>query len=372
MIGAGKMRAIRLLGLWITGFSLVASIGFSLAAAADDPIPPAGLIEVASNACLLAKSGHGQPCPEPQLPDGGDVQQLVAAHLGRALFLIKTYELNKALSEADAALGLDPANVEARHLVARLAMSTGDLARAERELLIAMRAAPDDLNLRATNAIRLQLVRARGPALRELNAILAQHPEHAFSREARAKLLLSMRRAKGAIADLDVLLADDNPKAILWSLRAAAYLQANEPQDAIADFNKALEDHPGRLDLLSGRMAAYELAGDGEAALRDLDTILGPIDGAPSYALGGDELAKYRTARAFLLVRLKRFADATTEMANALNAGGRTALLRAQIFLRNNGFPETQLDGRDSDSLRSRLQACFGLNSCFTRISEEL
>jgi tetratricopeptide (TPR) repeat protein len=372
MIGAGKMREIRLASVWVTGVTIVASIGFAFAAAADDPIPPAGLIEVASNACLLAKLGHGQPCPEPQLPDGGNLRQLVAARLSRALFFIETYELNKALSEADTALALDQGNVAARHLVARLAMSTGDWARAERELLVAMREAPDDVNLRATNAIRLQLQPARREALRELNAILAQHPEHAFSREARARLLLSTRRANVAIADLDVLLADDNPKPILWSLRAAAYLQMNEPQRAIADFTKAMEDHPGQFDLLSGRLAAYELAGDDTAALRDLDTILGPIDGVPNYALGGDELAKYRTARAFLLVRLKRFADATTEMANALNASGRTALLRAQIFLRNNGFPETQLDGRDSDSLRSRLQACFGLNSCFTRISEGL
>jgi hypothetical protein len=30
------------------------------------------------------------------------------------------------------------------------------------------------------------------------------------------------------------------------------------------------------------------------------------------------------------------------------------------------------LDGRDSDGLRQSLQACFGLNSCFQRISEEL
>jgi hypothetical protein len=103
MSGAGKMREIRLASVWVTGFSIVASIGVAFAAAADDPIPPAGLIEVASNACLLAKSGHGQPCPEPQLPDRGDVGQLVAARLSRALFFIKTYELNKALSEADAA-----------------------------------------------------------------------------------------------------------------------------------------------------------------------------------------------------------------------------------------------------------------------------
>ena len=365
------MKAIRLLSVWIL-FCIAGLIGCAWAAPADDPIPPAGLIEVASNPCLLAKSGHSQPCPEPQLPDGGDVRQLVAARLSRALFFIETYELKKALSEADAALELDQASVEARHLVARLAMSTGDLARAEREILIAIKESPDDVNLRATNAVRLQLQPARREALREFNEILAQHPDHAFSREARAKLLLSMHRAKEAVVDLDVLLANENPKTILWSLRATAYLGMNEPQRAVADFTKAMDDHPGQLDLLTGRAAAYVLAGDREAALRDFDTILGPIDGAPNYALGGDQLAKYRTRRAFLLVRLNRFADAAAEMVNALNAGGRTALLRAQVFLRHNGFPETPLDGRDSDSLRSALKACFGLNSCFTPMSEEL
>jgi tetratricopeptide (TPR) repeat protein len=181
-----------------------------------------------------------------------------------------------------------------------------------------------------------------------------------------------MGRAKRANADLDVLLADDNPRAILWSLRASAYLGMNEPQRAIADLNKAMDDDPGRFDLLTKRATAYELAGNWAAALRDFDTILGPIGGAPKYALGGDELAKYRTRRAFLLVRFNRFADAASEMANALETGGRTALLRAQLVLLQHGFPETPLDGRDSDSLRSKLQACFGLNSCFVQISEEL
>jgi hypothetical protein len=29
------------------------------------------------------------------------------------------------------------------------------------------------------------------------------------------------------------------------------------------------------------------------------------------------------------------------------------------------------LDGHDSDELRQSLQACFGLNSCFEKISDE-
>jgi predicted Zn-dependent protease len=351
---------------------LVGLFGASSAVSADDLIPPAGFVGTPSTPCLLAKYGQGQPCAEPQLPDGGDVRQLIAARLSRARFFIETHELKRALTEADAAVELDEGNVSARHLAARLSMSLGDMARAEQEIAIALRQSPDDVDVRATNAVRLQSLSAPTEALRAFDDILAQHPDHAFSREARAKLLLTMGRARDAVADLDVLLADGHPKAVLWSLRATADLALNDPRRAVADYAKAMEDQPGSLILLTGRATAYELAGDDAGALRDLDTILGPIGDKPNYAIGGDQLAKYRTQRALLLVRLKRFADAASEMANALTAGGRPAILRTQVFLRQNGFPQIALDGRDSDALRTALQSCFGLNACFVRMSDEL
>jgi Tfp pilus assembly protein PilF len=372
MKDAGNMRVLKRAKCSVASFVTLAMFGVSVPAAAAEPSSAAGLIELRSNPCLLGKFGHGQPCEVPSLPDVGDARQLAAAHISRSRYFIETHELPQALSEADAALGLNPADVENRHLVARLALSVGDYARAEREIVAAMQQSPQDADLRATNAARLQIQSAPDEALREFNAIIREHPDHAFAHEARAKLLLSLGWAKEAIADLNLLLPADHPRSDLLTLRATAYLATNEPLRAVADYTAAMNDHPQRFDLMTGRATAYELAGDDDAALRDFNTILGPLDGKPNYAIGGDQLAKYRTERAFLLVRLKRFADAATEMMNALNAGGRPAVLRAQVFLRQNGFPRTPLDGGDSQALRTALQACFGLNSCFQRISDAL
>ncbi|MGA8497361.1 MAG: tetratricopeptide repeat protein [Xanthobacteraceae bacterium] len=363
-----KRLAQRLLAI----VAIAAPLTIAAVAGAAEPAAPAGVIAVRSNPCLLAKYGHGQPCQVPPLPESQDTSQLIAAHLARAQFFIAMAELPKALDEADVALALDSDNAAIRHLAGRLAMSMGDYPRAERDLAMALRQSPDDPNIAASNAALLEMQQNLDTALDAFSEILARHPDHAFSRLARAKLFLSMAQPQNAIADLDVLLAGDNPDSALLPLRATAYLQMNDPERAMADYTKALAEHPEQLELMLGRATAAMLAGDDNAALADFDTILGPVGGTSRYAIGGDLLAKYRTQRAFVFVHLKRFADAAAEMANALDAGGKPAVLRAQIFLRHNGFPQTPLDGRDSDGLRQSLQACFGLNSCFQRISEEL
>ena len=220
--------------------------------------------------------------------------------------------------------------------------------------------------------MRFEAEQAPKLALNTFNAILARHPDHTYSREQRATLLLSMGMPKEAIADLDRLLEMDKPNTDLLPVRASAYLQAGQPERAIADYDAALTLHPQQFALLIGRANAYALAGHDSAALRDYDTVLGPVAGKPRYALGGIDLVKYRMQRAFVLVRLNRLSDAVSETMSAVNDGGRAAILRAQLFLRQNGFPQTPLDGRDSTSLRTALQACFGLKSCFERISDEL
>jgi tetratricopeptide (TPR) repeat protein len=363
-----KRLAQRLLAI----VAIIAPVASAPAAGAAEPAAQSGVIAVRSNPCLLAKYGHGQPCQIPPLPQTADRSQLVAAHLARAQFFIDMAELPKALGEADAALEFEPNDAALHHLAGRLAMSMGDDPRAEHDLAIALQQSPDDPNIAASNAALMELQHNSDAALDAFGEILARHPDHAYSLLARAKLWLSMAQPQNAIADLEVLLAGDHPDTALLPLRATAYLQMNDPERAIADYTKALAEHPGQLELMLGRATASMLAGDDNAALADFDTILGPVGGASRYALGGDLLAKYRTQRAFVFVRLKRFADAAAEMASALDAGGKPAVLRAQIFLRHNGFPQTPLDGRDSDDLRQSLQACFGLNSCFQRISEGL
>jgi tetratricopeptide (TPR) repeat protein len=355
-------------------FAIALPLALAWSAGAAEPAAssaPSGVIAFRNNACLMAKYGHGQPCAEPALPDTSDPALLIAAHVARARFFIDLAELPRARNETDAALALDPNNAALHHLAGRLAMSAGDYLRAEREIAAALAQAPDDPDIAASRAALLALQQNPHAALDAYNAILAQHPDHAFSRAARARLFLLMARPQQAVADLDVLLTGDNPDTVLLQLRAGAYMQMARPELAIADYNKALAEHPDQLDLVLDRAVAYALAGNAAAALADFDKILGPPGAAPRYAIGGTELAAYRMQRALLFVQLKRFAEAASEMASALNAGGKPAVLRAQIFLRRNGFPQTPLDGHDSDELRQSLQACFGLNSCFEKISDE-
>jgi hypothetical protein len=47
-------------------------------------------------------------------------------------------------------------------------------------------------------------------------------------------------------------------------------------------------------------------------------------------------------------------------------------VLRVQVFLRGNGFPDVPLDGRDSPALRHAIASCFGLNACFQGVIKSI
>ncbi|MFB9264680.1 tetratricopeptide repeat protein [Bradyrhizobium erythrophlei] len=341
------------------------------ALALEAPQPGAGVIAVRTTPCMLATQSGKQPCPLPALAEGADSTQQAAARTARATFYIDVGDLKNALAEADEALKLDPNNVDTRHLVARLALSTGDFKRAEPEIKTALQQRPDDANLQATNAARLLDTRY-DEALRLFDQVLSAHPDHRFSRESRARLRLALGLPDEAVADLDVLLAGDRRETSLLSLRAKAHIAAGHPKEAVADLTEALNDDPDSFHLLTTRAAANEILGDDSAALADYDALLGPIGGKPNYAISGDKLAKYQMQRALVSVRLKRFAEAAADAVNALSVGGRRTLLKAQVFLRQNGFPETPLDGQPSEELRKAMQACMGLNSRFEKVSDSL
>lgn len=361
--------------IWMIGccavIILADAFGSVRTLAADSPLPDAGFIQVRDTACMRAKYGRGQPCQLPEPATGADVGEQAAARMSRARFYIDTGDNKSAFVEADEALKLVPGDVNSRHLVARLAMSIGEIARAEREFDVALQQRPDDADIQASSATRLLLVNPR-EAERAFHKVLLAHPDHRYSRDAHAKLLMQFGRAKEAIVDLDVLLAGDHRDANLLVLRANASIVADHPQQAVTDLTEALKQFPGRYDLVIARAVANEIVGNDSAALMDYETILGPIGGQPNYAIGGDQLAKFRMQRAFVSVRLKRFDEAALEAVNALGVGGRSTVLKAQVFLRQNGFPELPLDGQPSEDLRKAMRACMGLNSCFEKISDSL
>jgi tetratricopeptide (TPR) repeat protein len=356
-----KLTFTAVLGVWLVA-------GPALAA---DSETQSGFVRVRSNPCMTAKYGKGETCELPALPETADAAALAAARLKRARHYIDMGEVPNALAEADQALAIAPDNIEIRHLVARLAMSTGDYARAERELKLAIAQRPDDADILATNAVRLKARSWHDEALKAFDRVLVLRPDHRFAREERATLLMSLGRPKDSIADFDMLLADRRD-ANLLVLRGTARMAARDTPKAIDDFNEALKLSPGRFDILTARAMAFEVSGNDQAALDDYDAILGPVDGQPNIVMRAEQLAGYRAQRARVLVHLNRFADASTEMVNSISAGGRNALLRAQVYLRQNGFPDVPLDGKDSPELRTALKSCFGLNSCFQKVSGPL
>lgn len=333
----------------------------------------AGPVAMRITPCLLAaRIQQGAPCPEPSLRAGGTASERAADHLARARYFIDLQDLKSADGEIDAALAADPGSAQAHHLAARLALTVGDIAKAEREIAIARTQAPGDLDIHATYAAVLQTRPAPTEALAELNAVLAKKPDHLYARFQRAALHMDNGNALAAFGDLDFLVKLDPRNIQYRAMRADALMELHRPAAAAADLTAALELAPQQFSLLTARARAYELAGDDRAALADLNAVLGPVGGPPAYAVGGDRYARYLAQRAMILVRAHRLTDAAADMANAVTFGGRPAILRTQVLLRQNGFPEVPLDGKDSPQLRSAIAACFGLNSCFAAIKRDI
>jgi tetratricopeptide (TPR) repeat protein len=299
------------------------------------------------------------------MPASDDAADRAEGHRRRASFFIDVMAYDDARREVDAVLALRPDDPSLRHFSARLALTMNDFRRAEADIAIALRLAPDDLDIRATSAHIMDARPAPVEALEQFNEIIAKSPTYLYARGQRARLLMRLHRHREALPDLDFLLSGDAPRTEYFEVRAAVYMVLNMPKRAVADYTMALQDRPDASYLLTERATAYERAGDDATALGDLDKLIPGADGRAKYAIGGDQLAKLYIQRAFILERMKRFRNAAADVAAAVRNGGVPTMLRVQIFLRRNGFPQIPLDGRDSQQLHDALEACFGLNACF-------
>jgi tetratricopeptide (TPR) repeat protein len=356
---------------WILGFAMLCVT--SVIGSAAEQVSRAGPIEAPLTQCRILKFNPklGPPCDPPPLAATEDPAQRAAAYMRRAWFFIGLQDFPAARIETDAGLVAKPDDFELLLLSGRLAITLHglsiDQARAERDLNRALQLKPTDSDARATYVAFMGTRLPPEELVREYNAILRHDPRHQYSRKARAKVLQSLGRHRDAVADLDVLLAGESDNSDYLRLRAVSHLALNRPQAAAEDFTRVLQADPRNIIMRTGRALAYELAGEDEKALADYDAILGPIGGPLNSALGGDRLGKYRLQRALVLVRLKRLDEAAAEMAWGLLAG-KTSILRAQVFLRQNGFPALRLDGRDSPELRDALRECFAMSACFQDI----
>jgi hypothetical protein len=348
---------------------LAASYSMAMDATMRQSDLSAGPIVAHVTACLMANRTHrGTPCPEPQVSQAVGNAERVANRLERAWFFIDMQDFDKARTETELALGIDSNDLKARHLSARLALTVGDIARAEADLAIARKQAPDDPDVRATYAMLLQSRPAELESLREFEAVILKHPHHRFAREQRAALLMRLGQYSAALVDFNFIVDDNPPNTNSLVRRSEAFLALGKPQSAVADLSAAIKMEPNQFILLVARADAYAQANLGELALRDYDAVLTMSGGTPLYVMFDNDRAKLLAKRAYTYVSLRRFDEAAGDMVTAVSLGGAPAILRAQVLLRRHGFSDVPLDGHDSPALRQALTACFGFNACFQGI----
>ena len=292
----------------------------------------AGPIVAHATSCLIANRSHrGAPCPEPQVSQAPGTADRVANRLDRALFFIDAQDFDKARAETELALAIDPNDMKARLLQARLSLTLADLPRAEADLALARKQAPDDPDVRATHAWLLLSKPAKLESLREFEAVILKHPHYRFAREQRGQLLMNFGRYADALEDLDFVVENNPPDANSLLRRSEAFRKLGKPQSAIADLSAAIKLEPNQFLLVAARANANARAGLGELALRDYDAVLAMDHGAPLYVMFGNERAKLLTRRAYVYVALKRFDEAAGEMLTAISLGGVPAILRAKF-----------------------------------------
>jgi hypothetical protein len=68
--------------------------------------------------------------------------------------------------------------------------------------------------------------------------------------------------------------------------------------------------------------------------------------------------------RTTLLVQLGRRDEASRDIDTLARAGGKQGMLRMQVHLRRNGFPDIPLDGQRSRDFDEALKACLLNRAC--------
>jgi tetratricopeptide (TPR) repeat protein len=315
--------------------------------------------------CSMAYQAKSDACPEPAVLDSLDQTKRAANRLERAQFFAEVQDFEKARTEIDLALGIEPKNADALHLSARLWFTGGDIVKAEHDINIAREQSPNNPDVRSTYAAILAAKGLFELALREYHEIIRDNPHYRFARVERARMLIDSSKPEMALPDLGELIKDDPSDVIMLARRATVFLALGRTREAIDDYSAALDLKPGTFWLLKARVDAYLRAELDESALGDLDTLLGHDPARPAYAVAGDQIGTLLRKRAMVLAHMARFDDAADDMIRSVSEGGKRSILRAQIFLRNNGFPEVELNGQASKSLHHALSACFSINGCF-------
>jgi tetratricopeptide (TPR) repeat protein len=291
------------------------------------------------------------------------------AEVERALKLISIVRLEQAREALDAAARIDPKNVTALKLRARLALPQRPAA-AEADVNAALLLAPGDSDLLATRAETLFSRQEFEGALRDATEALYVNLRNADAFWIRARILIELDRLEGADNDLTRALAIEPDYTRALALRGQVRLRMMRFAEAVEDASLVLAQSPHNMPALQLRAMARTALGKYDDAIEDLTLVLGrPGEPTTAHPAFNDFNEMYIT-RSILLVRVGRDQEAMKDLDTITRMGGIRAILRMQVYLRNNGFPDVTLDGKRSQSFDDAMKACFVNEACGRGISK--
>lgn len=354
------------------------------AVAAAVPVMPAAAKDTLGTAGRF-RSIHVQGCGKPMLaqlrgacdPPPVDAKLLtvteqVQAHIARAKTLMLMMRMPQARQAADRALALDPNDLAALTFRARLALMMMDNRTALRDVNAALKVAPSDADLLATRAEIWFDRTLYDLALPDANAAVEAEPTDVDALCIRGRILINLERPKDARADFDQATKLEPSYGRAWLFRANADLHLGDYITAVTDANEALRQNPGDLSAMETRATARFGLGQLQKAADDLTLILGkPGDKShpPPTSPGEQRLILQRV---IIFITLGRDEEAQKDLDMMLLAGRTRAVLRLQLYLRRNGFPDVRITGKRSARFNDALHGCFLQRECWHGLTRYL
>lgn len=224
------------------------------------------------------------------LDDAGESDKVRSiAHVGRGLALHQKGEIDRAIADLTAAIGLDPQNSLAYNDRGLMWREKGDIARAIADFDAAIKIAPlprSDLpgvprvNIYANRGLAYEAKGDFDRALADFDRAVAQAPDDAQAYYQRAELQLERHAVDRALADLDTVLKLRPDAAQVYFLRGnlryrqymgeSPWIRRGDLEGAIADFSQTIRHNGANARVYYARGIALNTLGDQERAIADL------------------------------------------------------------------------------------------------------
>lgn len=309
-------------------------------------------------------------CDPPAVLGSLSLPEQSRAHVDRAVALIGLFRMGAARAALDDALLADRTNASAWLLRARLDSNAAG-SKVEETLRNGLAVAPNHPGLLGTAAFVADIQDRHGDARELIERALRGSPRHPELLFIRSQILLHGGDLRGAVDDLTGVVALGWEPGRSLVERARILVLLGRTGEAMDDLDAAISADARNLRARDLRANLRESRGDLAGSLEDLTAVLGEV-GQPRIAPGSKDTTRMTLARASLLARLDRVDSAVADVQQLLAVGGKQLILKLQLHLRRNGYPDVPVDGKPSPILEQALKSCFSQPFCGASMTTSL